>query len=184
MIARRPARIRLRPISLKDEAEFLEAVSRSRRLHQPWVYPPGTKKRFRRHAKTQRQATRLSYTVRTVTGDLVGLINISEIVRGAFQSGYLGYYVFVPYQRRGFMLAGLSTAIGRAFRHHGLHRLEANVQRGNRASISLVKRLGFRREGYSPRYLKVGERWRNHERWAITVEDWQHRRARRVKSNS
>jgi ribosomal-protein-alanine N-acetyltransferase len=172
MIARRPARIRLRPISLKDEADFLEAVSRSRRLHRPWVYPPATKERFRRYVKTQRQPVRVSYSVRAVTGDLVGLINISEIVRGVFHSGYLGYYIFAPYQRQGFMLAGLSAAIGRALRNQGLHRLEANIQPGNRASIALVKRLGFRREGYSPRYLKVGGRWRDHERWAITVEDW------------
>lgn len=122
--------------------------------------------------------------MRADTGDLVGLINISEIVRGAFRSGYLGYYVFAPYQRQGFMLPGLSAAIARAFRKHGLHRLEANIQPGNRASIALVKRLGFRREGFSPRYLKIGGRWRDHERWALTVEDWQRWRDRGLKSNS
>ena len=179
MVARRRARIRLRPISLKDEAEFLRAVRRSRRLHRPWVYPPATKARFRRYVKTQRRPTRISYSVRAATGELVGLINISEIVRGAFHSGYLGYYAFAPYQRRGFMLAGLSAAIARVFRDHGLHRLEANIQPKNRESIALVKRLGFRREGFSPRYLKIGGRWRDHERWAVTVEDWKQARPRR-----
>jgi ribosomal-protein-alanine N-acetyltransferase len=119
--------------------------------------------------------------VRASSGKLVGVINISEIVRGIFHSGYLGYYMFEPYQRQGFMVAGLSTAIGRAFRVLGLHRLEANIQPKNRASTALVKRLGFRREGYSPRYLKIGGRWKDHECWAITVEDWRQSRAQRPK---
>jgi ribosomal-protein-alanine N-acetyltransferase len=98
--------------------------------------------------------------------ELVGIVNVSEIVRGAFRSGYLAYYVFRPYERRGLMTEGVRLVVRDAFRRLGLHRLEANVQPGNRASIRLVRRLGFRREGYSPRYLKIQGRWRDHERWA------------------
>jgi ribosomal-protein-alanine N-acetyltransferase len=57
-----------------------------------------------------------------------------------------------------------------AFTAMKLHRLEANIQPGNQASIALVKRCGFEREGYSPRYLKIGGRWRDHERWAIRAD--------------
>jgi ribosomal-protein-alanine N-acetyltransferase len=105
-------------------------------------------------------------------GELVGVVNVNEIVRGLFQSAYLGFYAFTPYQGRGHMSAGIGMAIARAFGNDGLHRLEANIQPGNLRSIALVKRLGFRLEGLSRRYLKISGRWRDHERWAITKEDW------------
>jgi ribosomal-protein-alanine N-acetyltransferase len=54
----------------------------------------------------------------------------------------------------------------------GLHRVEANIQPGNTRSIGLVQRLGFEKEGFSRRYLKVGGEWRDHERWALLAEDF------------
>ena len=62
--------------------------------------------------------------------------------------------------------------ITHAFHKMKLHRLEANIQPGNSASTALVKALGFRREGFSPRYLKINGRWRDHERWTILSEEW------------
>lgn len=98
-------------------------------------------------------------------------MDVSEIVRGVFRSAYLGYFAFRPHEGRGLMSEGLGLVVRDAFRRLGLHRLEANVQPGNRASIRLVKRLGFRKEGYSPRYLKIRGRWRDHERWAILADE-------------
>ena len=75
--------------------------------------------------------------------------------------------MFKGYERRGYMKWALGVMIKRAWKELKLHRLEANIQPGNAASIALVKSLGFLKEGYSPAYLKIGGRWRGHERWAI-----------------
>ena len=156
----------------RKRAEFLAAVARSKRLHRGWVSPPRTAPAFAAYLKRLRARNVLGYWVRTPAGELAGVINVSEIVRGPFQSAYLGYYAFSPHERRGHMTEGLSAVIRKAFVVHRLHRLEANIQPGNLASRRLVRRLGFRREGFSPKYLKVGGRWRDHERWALTRERW------------
>jgi ribosomal-protein-alanine N-acetyltransferase len=70
-------------------------------------------------------------------------------------------------ERQGFMREGLRAVTRHAFNRLGLHRLEASIQPGNAASIALARSCGFAKEGYSPRYLKLGGRWRDHERWAI-----------------
>ena len=97
---------------------------------------------------------------------------MSEIVRSAFQSAYLGYYAFRPHAGQGYMTEGLALVLRHAFGTLGLHRLEANIQPANHPSRALVRGLGFRKEGFSPRYLKIGGRWRGHERWAIVREEW------------
>jgi len=97
---------------------------------------------------------------------------VNEIVRGAFQSGYLGYWVGGPYARQGYMTEAVGLVLRQAFGRLGLHRVEANVQPHNAASTALVRRLGFRLEGRSPRYLKIGGRWRDHDRWALLADEW------------
>jgi [ribosomal protein S5]-alanine N-acetyltransferase len=167
-----PVRIDLEEPSLRHLAEFLEAVRRSRGLHGRWAQPPATPEEYRAFIRRVRMPAYLCHLVRADEGGLAGVINITEIVRGAFSSGYLGYYALVPHNGRGYMRAGLEAVIRRAFTSYKLHRLEANIQPDNARSIALVRSLGFRREGYSPRYLKLRGRWRDHERWALTVEDW------------
>lgn len=163
--------VRLRPPSASDAAEFLALVRASRRLHRSWVHPPSTPARFRAWLKRCRRDDFRGLLVCRDDGALVGVFNISQIFLGSFRSAYLGYYVFAPHAGRGYMTEALGQVVRHAFTRLGLHRLEANIQPANRDSIRLVRRCGFRREGFSPRYLKVGGRWRDHERWAIVRED-------------
>ena len=90
----------------------------------------------------------------------------------AFQSAYLGFYAFAGTERQGFMTEGLALVLDRAFGERSFHRLEANVQPGNVASAALIARLGFRKEGFSPKYLFINGDWRDHDRWAILNEEW------------
>jgi ribosomal-protein-alanine N-acetyltransferase len=103
---------------------------------------------------------------------IAGSINLSQIFRGGFQNAYLGYYMGARYAGQGYMTEAVQLIVRHAFEQLKLHRLEANIQPGNTASIAVVKRAGFTLEGYSRRYLKICGRWRDHQRWAIVSEDW------------
>lgn len=171
--------ISVAPLSAEDREAFVAAVAASRDLHRPWVDPPDVNERFDEWIEHLRRDDQLAYLVRHVAcGDLVGYVTVSNIVRRAFQSAHLGYGAFSSHVGRGLMREGLSAVIGIAFEDLGLHRLEANVQPGNAASLGLVRTLGFEREGYSPCYLMVGSEWRDHERWAIRTETWPARTTR------
>ena len=152
---------------------FLAAVRRSRPLHRGLVTPPATHEEYSRYLKSLRGPRRAGFlVVPEGSSGIAGVINISEIVRGAFQSAYLGYYAFVPYAGSGLLFRGLRLALEHCFGELKLHRLEANIQPENLRSIALVRSLGFRLEGYSPRYLKICGKWRDHERWALLREAW------------
>lgn len=175
-LTRETERVLVRHLELADEAEFVAATQRSRELHRPWVSPPDTPAAFRTLLGRTEQPNFAAFVAREVaSGELCGAFNLSEIVRGAFQSTYMGYQAFAPWAGQGLMGAALEALLEVIFEDLGLHRVEANVQPDNAASIALVRGRGFRREGYSPRYLKLGGQWRDHERWALLEEDWRAR---------
>jgi len=166
-------RVRLARVRAADQSEVLALNRASRGLHRGWVSPPGTAAPFARLLSRNRRPDFAALVIRRRTDDaILGAIEISQIVLGAFRSAYLGYQIGAPYAGQGYMSEGLSLALTYAFKELELHRLEANIRPDNAASLALVRRLGFAREGYSRRYLKIGGRWRDHERWAILREDW------------
>ncbi|MEM9465312.1 MAG: GNAT family protein [Actinomycetota bacterium] len=170
------ARITLHQPGRGDAAEYLAAVAASTELHHPWVFPADDQRRYLAYARTRRRNDQWGVLVRAVDdGRLVGVVNINNIVRGGFKSGALGYYAFAGGEGRGLMTDALRAVIDRAFDPFelDLHRLEANIQPANEASLRLVKGLGFRHEGFSPALLFIDGAWRDHERWAVTAEAWQ-----------
>ncbi len=162
----------LREPSLADERNFLTAMERSQKLHQPWVRPPHTSEEFRNYIDRYKQDNHASFLVINQETEIVGVFNLNEIVRGFFQSAYLGFYAVANYTNKGYMSAGLKLILKMAFEKMSLHRVEANIQPGNIPSINLVKHNGFKKEGFSPKYLKINGEWRDHERWAMIYEDW------------
>lgn len=161
-------RAQIAPLSRRDGAEFVAAAQASARLHTPWVTPPRDLAAFRARVERLRAPDNYLFAVRRIdTGALVGCVEVTNIVRGLFLSAFLGYYAFSGHERQGFMTEGLKLVCRHAFRELGLHRLEANIQPENAASIALVRACGFSKEGYSPKYLKIRGRWRDHERWAL-----------------
>lgn len=155
----------IRPVCAADEAAFVAAALASRKLHRPWVQPPCDAEAFSHHLARFDGVAHHGFVVEA-DGELAGAITLSNIVMGAFRSGYLGHYAFAGFEGRGLTTHGLNVVVRHAFQNLGLHRVEANIQPRNAASIALVKRCGFELEGYSPKYLKIGGRWRDHERWA------------------
>ena len=134
------------------------------------MHAPDTPLAFRAYVRrTARTGSHAFLVCRRDSGAIVGAINVSNVVLGLFRSAYLGYFAFAGHERQGLMREGLQALVRHAFKQLKLHRLEANIQPGNRASIELAKRCGFELEGFSPRYLKIAGRWRDHERWAIVA---------------
>jgi ribosomal-protein-alanine N-acetyltransferase len=103
---------------------------------------------------------------------VVGLANLSEIVRGPFQAAYLGYALAKSHEGRGVMYEALQALIPYAFDELNLHRIMANYVPWNRRSHQLLERLGFVIEGNAKRYLLIDGRWQDHVMTALTNESW------------
>jgi ribosomal-protein-alanine N-acetyltransferase len=169
---RRGPSVHIRPIVPSDENQFLERAIASRSLHRPWSHPPTTPAAFRDHVAAFDEANSAGLVVcRNEDRAVVGYFGLGQIVYGKFRNAYLGYYAFRPFDGRGYMREGLELVLRHAFADLRLHRVQASIQPGNEASIALVRSAGFRKEGLALRYLKIGGRWRDHEQWALTVED-------------
>lgn len=161
-------RVAIRPVNGADQAAFVAAARTSRALHASWVAAPTDAAAFKRYIARFDGVTNFGFVVYLPsTGAVVGAINLTNVIFGLFRSGYLGYFAFAGYEGQGYMAHGLRAVVRHAFSDLKLHRLEANIQPMNLASIALVRACGFEQEGYSRKYLKIGGRWRDHERWAV-----------------
>lgn len=173
-----PPRVYIRSPEPVDEAEFTSLMRASRGFHRPWASAPTDPARFAAYLEDNSRPDFQAFLVcRLADHAIIGFFNISQIARGSLQSAYLGYAAGEKYAGKGYMREGIELVLRVAFAELRLHRLEANIQPGNHASIALASGAGFKREGFSPRYLKISGRWRDHERWALLADDW-HKRHR------
>ena len=162
--------VAVRLVRRADAGRLIAANLAARDFHAPWVKPFGNEAEFDAWWAGVEQGRLVPFLVEA-EGAPAGIFNLGEIVRGGFQSAYMGYYAYPGLAGRGVMSVALGLVLGVAFRELGLHRVEANIQPGNARSIALVKRAGFRLEGFSPRYLFIDGAWRDHERWAKLADD-------------
>ncbi|WP_067795358.1 GNAT family N-acetyltransferase [Actinomadura formosensis] len=162
-------RVTLRHLASCDEEEFLNLVSASTELHRPWMALPSTPEQYRAYLTRYEQPDEKSVLICVRnSGAIAGVVNVNSIIRGRFQSGSIAYAAFGPTAGQGYMTEGLALVVRYSFEQLQLHRLEAQIQPENHASLRLVRRVGFRHEGYSPELLYIDGAWRDHERWAIT----------------
>ncbi|WP_341718920.1 GNAT family protein [Micromonospora sp. FIMYZ51] len=101
----------------------------------------------------------------------VGHLNVGNIVRRAFCSGYVGYWVDRRVAGRGVIPTALALAVDHAFGPGGLHRVEVNIRPENLPSRRVVEKLGFREEAYHARYMHIDGAWRDHIGYAMTSEE-------------
>lgn len=155
-----------------DEQAFLAAMQASVGLHYPWVSAPRNHSGWLRYMKRLERDNEAGFLVKRIhDGVICGVINLNVITYEALCSAYVSYFAVADQAEKGYMKEGMLQVIRHAFDELELHRLEANIQPGNLASIALAQSTGFQFEGFSPRYLKINGKWCDHERWAILADD-------------
>lgn len=154
-----------------DYAAWTALRERSRGFLTPWepTWPvddltrTAFRRRIRRYTEDQRNDLAYAFLVFRDNDDaLVGGLTLANIRRGVAQAGSIGYWVGAPFARQGYMTAALRTLIPFSFDTLRLHRLEAACIPTNAASIGLLEKTGFTREGYAREYLCINGIWQDH----------------------
>ena len=141
-------RVLLRHPSESDRDEFVGAMAASQDLHEPWISEIATDDYFDRLlVRVGHERYDANLVCLKNGGAILGCFNLTEIVRGAFQSAFLSYAAVAGHNGQGLMSEGLQLLLQRAFVDLELHRIEANIQPANSRSIALVRRAGFACEG-------------------------------------
>jgi ribosomal-protein-alanine N-acetyltransferase len=161
----------LRGPVLADYAEWAALREQSRDFLTPWepTWPDDDltraafRRRIRRYAEDLRADQSYAFVIiRSSDNALVGGLTLANIRRGVAQAASLGYWMGKPYVRQGYMTAAVRTVIAFAFSTLRLHRLEAACIPTNNASIRLLEKTGFVREGYARDYLCINGIWQDH----------------------
>lgn len=182
MLQLETARLIVRELKLSDAPEVAAFFARERDFHDrfgphrpPLYYTtpywrkeiPGYRRLFR-----EGKGLRLFLFLKTSSREPIGLVGISEVVRGAFHAGYLGYLLGQRHEGKGLMSEALGAVIKYAFDEWNLHRLMANYLPDNNRSAAVLKRHGFTIEGTARDYLHINGEWRDHVMTSLVNEKW------------
>jgi len=163
-----------------DHAEWAALRELSRDFLTPWepIWPADDltrgafRRRLKRYAEDQRNDLAYAFLIfRSEDNALVGGLTLANIRRGVAQAGSIGYWVGAPYARHGYMSAAMRALVPFGFRTLRLHRLEAACIPGNAASVRLLEKSGFTREGYARAYLCINGIWQDHLLYARLQDD-------------
>lgn len=163
--------VEMRAPETSDYEAWADLRLRSREFLTPWepVWPPNdlTRAAFRSRIKRywreiEDDAAYPFFIYSAGERQLLGALTFSNVRRGVAQTASLGYWIGAPYVRHGLMTSAVGLAMGFAFNHLQLHRIEAACLPNNAASIALLKRCGFEQEGLVRRYLKIAGLWQDH----------------------
>jgi ribosomal-protein-alanine N-acetyltransferase len=174
------AGVTLRAPQSGDFADWAALRETSRDFLVPWepTWPPDDltrsafRRRLKRYAEDQRGDLAYAFLIfRSEDNAMVGGLTLANIRRGVAQAGSIGYWIGAPYARKGYMTAAVRALIPYGFTTLRLHRLEAACIPDNTASIRLLEKTGFRREGYARSYLCINGTWQDHLLYARIKDD-------------
>lgn len=170
----------MRPPMMGDYANWAELRALSREHLTPWeplwqrdeLARSAFRRRVRHYQREAREDLGYSFLILRESDDvLVGGLTLSNVRRGVTQAAVLGYWIGLPFVRRGYMTEAVAAAVGFAFDELRLHRLEAATMPNNLASIRVLERNGFRREGLAQRLLKINGAWEDHVLHALVADE-------------
>jgi ribosomal-protein-alanine N-acetyltransferase len=170
----------LRTPQMADYGEWSALREASREFLTPWepTWPADDltrgafRRRVRRYAEDLRTDQGYAFLIlRTTDGALLGGLTLANIRRGVAQAASLGYWMGLPFVGRGYMTAAVRAIIPFAFTALRLHRLEAACIPSNAASIRLLEKTGFAREGYAREYLCINGAWQDHLLFARLADE-------------
>lgn len=179
-------RVHLRALASDDFAAWKEVRTRCRDWLVRWEprpagapYPAEDRASFIARCAMRGRELQLGtgYGFGIFVGDrFAGEVNLSSVQRGAFQSGYVGYWIDEALAGNGYAPESCVVLFRFAFEQLHLHRLQVAIVPRNAPSRRVARKLGLRGEGIALRYLEIDGRWEDHVRYAITAEEWLERR--------
>ena len=175
-------RLILRFLDESDIPGLIDYYQRNRNFLEPWVPKIGEEfftnefQLRRLEYEKELRDSGAEYRYRIFKKDdpqkNIGNVAVSQIIRGVLQSAFLGYSIDEKENGKGIATEAISKVIEVSFNELKLHRLEANIIPTNEASIRVVEKLNFIKEGYSRNYCKINDKWQDHLRFAIINQNY------------